>query len=190
MKAYLPDDIWYDIALNMTRIEKTGHVLISDNNYGVPPVHLRGNSIIAISGAYVHKTTEDIRRDNVALLVLPGKTKTAHGDMFQDDGDSIDTIESKKYNFYEFNLETNCSLNIKVVESGYDTKQGLEFITIYGTNGDEVEATLDGKPIEGESNGIEGGLEFVVRINLKSKGVGQKWTLNWKSKKTNACNIV
>ena len=133
-------------------------------------------------------TTESIRKGNLGLAVLPGSDKTAQGDLFWDDGDSIDTIEKNEYNFYSFDLQKNCSLDIKVIKSGYSADHTLESITVFGTTEDKVEATLDGKPIEGSVR--EGELTFTVKLNLKSKKVGEKWNIKWMSTKTNSCNIV
>ena len=190
MKAYLPNDVWYELIPNMTKVEKTGFVTLPDNKKGIPPIHLRGGSIIPVT-AYVfeskHITTEDVRRSPINLLVIPGAGKTAFGDLFWDDGDAIDTIENNEYNYYSFNLETNCALDIRVIQSGYSGNQTLDSITVFGTNGDEVEATLDGKPVTTSIR--DGKLGISVKTNLDSKKAGEKWTIKWVSKKTKTCNI-
>lgn len=188
MKAYIPKDVWYDLTGKLNRVEKTGYVDLPDNPHGVPPVHIRGNSIVPTSSSKKLTNTQYIRNEGINLVVIPGLSKTACGDFFWDDGDSIDTIENKKYNYYSFELKPNCSLDINVLESGYQTKQMLNSIDILGTKGDGVIATLDGKPVDGKVT--DGTLVFHLNIDLKSKQVGQKWTLNWSSKETKACNIA
>jgi hypothetical protein len=132
--------------------------------------------------------TETIRRGSIKLIAIPGKDKTASGDLFWDDGESIDTIETNNYNYFSFRLNNNCSLDITVEKSGFTENPTLDTILVLSTNGDAVEATLDGKPIKFKSSQLM--LEFPIKINLKTKKVGEKWTLKWKSIKTNLCNIV
>ncbi len=101
--AYLPDDVWYELrADNLSPASETGHVKLSDRPSGVPPIHFRGDSIIPVTFIenlfrYNTSNTEAVRRGYFFLLVIPGKTKTATGDLFWDDGESIITIESGKY---------------------------------------------------------------------------------------------
>ncbi len=138
--------------------------------------------------------TDDIRRDKFSLLVIPGKTKTASGDLFWDDGESINTIESGKYNYYTFELHPNCSLEINVIKSGYDMSsepQILNSIGIVGTVDEDIEASIDGKALDKKSILYYDsfGTDLWVEINLQSKKAGDKWVINWKSTKTNTCNI-
>ena len=51
VKAYLPYCVWYEVISNMKKVKKvnTGHVTITDNDAGVPPIHMRGGIILAMS---------------------------------------------------------------------------------------------------------------------------------------------
>ncbi len=115
---------------------------------------------------------------------------TATGDLFWDDGESINTIESGKYNYYTFKLHPNCSLEIDVIKSGYDMSsepQVIESVEIVNTSDIKIEASVDGKKIESKHQ--TGGTLLMVNIDLNSKKAGEKWVINWKSPETNACNI-
>ena len=191
MKAYLPNVKWYYISSGDVKVDKTGHITIPDNKEGIPPVHLRGGHIIPVSGEQEFPNTESVRGKGVRLAVLPANDKTASGDLFWDDGESIDTIERNQYNYYTFDLHKDCSLDIKVEKSGYKTNHTLTEIVIYGTNGDSIEASLDGKHLDKASYYMKGPmLVFKHNIDLNSKTIGQKWTLKWKSIKTNLCNVL
>jgi hypothetical protein len=140
---------------------------------------------------YNTSNTEAVRRGDFFLLVIPGKTKTATGDLFWDDGESIFTIESEKYNNYTFKLHSNCSLEINVVKSGYDMSsepQIIKGVVIFGTDTEDIEYSTDEKEwmkTKPEKNYIK----LEVNIDLNSKKTGEKWVINWKSLKTNSCNI-
>ncbi len=92
--------------------------------------------------------TDRVRRDKFWLLIFPGKTKTASGDLFWNDGEAINIIESGKYNYFTFELHPNCSLEINVIKSGYDMSsepQIISGVAILGTDGEEVEYSIDGE---------------------------------------------
>ena len=90
-----------------------------------------------------------------------------------------------------FDLHKDCTLDIKVEKSGYKTNHTLTEVVIYGTNGDSIEASLDGKHLDKASHYMKGPmLVFKNNIDLNSKTIGQKWTLKWKSIKTNLCNVL
>ena len=129
-----------------------------------------------------------IGKSGLRLAVIPGTDKTASGDLFWDDGESIDTIGRNRYNNYTFDLQKDCTLDMKVEKSGYKTNQTLTSIVVLGTNGDRVEVTVDGFPIASEL--VNKMLVFRPYIDLMTKSVGQKWTLKWRSLKDNSCNIL
>jgi len=189
--AYLPDDVWYEIKPRLSRTEKTGHVKLADSPTGPPPIHLRGNSILPLILDGEHVNTDSLRNQSLVLVVLPGKSKTASGDLFWDDGESVNTIETGKYNYYTFKLLANCTIEIDVIKSGYDagsSPQNIDSIDIVDTLDGDVEANTDGKPIS--SSAVNQGVtQLNVKINLQSKKVGEKWIINWKSTKNNLCNI-
>ncbi len=116
---------------------------------------------------------------------------TATGDLFWDDGESINTIESGKYNYYTFELHPNCSLEINVIKSGYDMSsepQVIDNIFIVNTSDIKIEPTVDGKKIEYKHQG--GGTLLMVNIDLHSKKAGEKWIISWSKPGMNACNIM
>ena len=191
VNAYLPYCVWYEVISNLKNVNKvkkinTGHVTLTDNDAGVPPIHIRGGTILAMSSQSEHANTDSVRQKPFDILVLPGEDGSASGDLFWDDGDSIDTIEKEQYNYFTFGLHSNCSLDLNVIKSGYSTKLVISNVVIYGTNTDSVVVTLDGKTV---SSIVTNSIRIQVNLDLSSKKSGQKWTLNWKSSKTNNCNL-
>ena len=159
---------------------------LADNDRGIPPIHLRGGSIFPISSESHHANSDSVRQKPFDILVLPDTDKSAYGDLFWDDGDSIETIKNNQYNYFTFKLHSNCSMDINVIKSGYSTKLVISDVVIYGTNTDPVVVTLDGKTV---TSSVTNSIQIQVNIDLSSKKSGQKWTLNWKSIITNKCNL-
>ncbi|CAG2111690.1 unnamed protein product, partial [Medioppia subpectinata] len=87
VKAYLPNTVWYELSPNISKVSKTGPIVINDNKYGIPPVHLRGGSIIPVASDYPHVNTITIRNGSINLLVLPDASHSGSGDLYWDDGD-------------------------------------------------------------------------------------------------------
>ena len=159
---------------------------LADNDLGIPPIHLRGGSILPMSSESHHANSDSVRQKPFDLLVLPDTDRSAYGDLFWDDGDSIDTIEKNKYNYFTFKLHRNCSLDINVIKSGYSTKLVISDVVIYGINSDPVVVTVDGRTV---TSIVTNSIQIHINIDLSSKKSGQKWTLNWKSIITNKCNL-
>ncbi|CAG2101764.1 unnamed protein product [Medioppia subpectinata] len=148
VNAYLPDDVWYEPSVEFVKlVPKTGHVKLQDT-WPFPPIHMRGGHIIPI--AYTQAiNTQQLRDKPISIEVYP-KNKSAKGDMYWDDGDSLNTIETNHYNFYEFELLSNCSLHIVVNTKGYTSEKPhiIEKIAIANTLDSKLSASIDGKPIE------------------------------------------
>jgi lysosomal alpha-glucosidase len=191
--AYLPDDIWYELkGEDLVRAPKTGNVKLTDRATGPPPIHFRGGSILPFMDRDKDVSNTDVvRKHKFFLTVIPNKMITASGDLFWDDGESINTIESGKYNYYTFKLYPNCSLEIDVIKSGYDMSsepQVIDNIFIVNTSDIKIEPTVDGKKIEYKHQG--GGTLLMVNIDLHSKKAGEKWVISWRKPEMNACNIM
>lgn len=164
-----------------------GKVKLSDSKSG-PPLHFRGGSIIPHSqlpSKYIN--TNLVRTLPILLGVYPNKQKTAFGDLFWDDGESVETIESGKYNYYEFHLLNNCSLEVRIVKSGYTSTQKINIIAIANTNSNKITARVDGVNVT-NVNIHEDYVMLNVDINLSLKKANEKWIIDWKTE-NNECNI-
>jgi hypothetical protein len=83
-----------------------------------------------------------IGRDNpFTLFVAQSQAGTASGNLFWDDGDSI---EIKSYNYLEFSL-ANAILTINALVRNYnDSSMRLEIIKILGVNNPVTNITVNG----------------------------------------------
>lgn len=100
--------------------------------------------------------THEQRRKPMELWVMPTDKGEARGDLFWDDGDSIDTIGRGEYNYFDFHL-ANCRLTIKPVHHGLDKGNDGEVTKISAVNIalnksvklDKLEVTVDGHKVVG-----------------------------------------
>jgi hypothetical protein len=188
VNVYVPNDVWYEPTKDFAKIyPKVGHLKIPEPKVA-PVLHMRGGSIIPIANDSA-VNTKLIREMPLNLEVFP-KDRTAFGDLFWDDGESIDTIEKGNYNYYEFRLFKNCSLEIKVIKHGFDSgsHQSINKIFIANTIFGEIVAHIDGIAI-GSPVTEEDYTLLMININLSSKKSGDKWVIDWKLKSNNECNL-
>jgi hypothetical protein len=119
------------------------------------------------------------RESPIQLIVAPS-SKQAVGELFWDDGESINTIESGKFDLFEFKLHPDCFIDIKVIQSGYQNSPMIDNIIVLGTQGQGIiRVDIDGHETIGESyeNGEQ--INLPVKLDLKSKQAGQNWKVNW-----------
>ncbi|CAF5189371.1 unnamed protein product, partial [Rotaria magnacalcarata] len=86
------------------------------------------------------------RGNPFTLLVAQSDAGTASGNLFWDDGDSIDSIETKTYNYMEFSLTNFNKLTINTLVSNYkESAMRLDLIKILGVNKFVTSVTVNGK---------------------------------------------
>ena len=136
---YLPNEtFWYDLKgeteFNSGEIPLENHPL-------VPPVFYRAGSIlpVAISDKII-MNTKKLRKLPLRLDIYPNYytnfhtnyTSIANGNLYWDDGESLDSKKKKKYNYFEFELKDK-SIEIKAIQIGYDSETIMvDEIRIYG----------------------------------------------------------
>lgn len=96
--AYFPDDIFYDwftgVAVHGDGSVKT----ITDLAITDIPIHIRGGSIIPLRIESA-KTTTDLRKRGFEILIAPGVDGSAEGELYIDDGESIQPDSAAEIQF-------------------------------------------------------------------------------------------
>lgn len=141
--AYFPADLWYDIYSGM-RLTGVGSLVTIKAPLEKINVHVRGGSILPLQSPNV--TTTQSRKNPFEILVAFNTSGLAFGSLFWDDGESLDTFESGKYDFIEFNARKG-SIISKVVKMGYRPTSGLYLnnVNVYGVSQAPKSATVNGK---------------------------------------------
>lgn len=108
VNVYLPEDIFYDFK-TFVPVSGTGSTISLTNvNFTEIPLHIRGGSILPlrVESAY---TTTDLRKKDFELVIAPGKDGKARGQLYVDDGISIqqDSILEAKYTFSAGKLDVH-----------------------------------------------------------------------------------
>ncbi|CAF4137164.1 unnamed protein product [Rotaria sp. Silwood2] len=105
--AYVPQDVWYEFSSGK-QITTVGQYVDFDAPIRKINVHVRCGFIIPMQ---IPGPNLVIGRGNpFILLVALSQSGNASGSLFWDDGDSMDTIETKTYNYFEFNVTASVSI--------------------------------------------------------------------------------
>nr|KAF6418954.1 hypothetical protein HJG63_013277 [Rousettus aegyptiacus] len=129
--AYMPDAVWYDY-------ETGGRVRWRKQNVEMElprdriGLHLRGGYILPTQRPAT--TTVASRRSPLGLIIALDDNKEAKGELFWDNGETIDTVANEVYVFCEFTVTQN-RLDVKILKSTYKDPNNLVFkeIKILGT---------------------------------------------------------
>ncbi|KAG8523335.1 Maltase-glucoamylase, intestinal, partial [Galemys pyrenaicus] len=131
VKAYIPDAIWYNYETGRRVVERKQEVMMNlpADKIGL---HLRGGYIFPTQVPAT--TTEESRKNPLALIIALDDNQKAKGELFWDDGETRDTVASKNYLLCEFSFTQN-RLDVKILQSTYKDPNNLAFkeIKILGT---------------------------------------------------------
>jgi len=138
--VYFPEGVWYD-ALTGAQRNSTGEFV----EVAIPlvDIHLsvRGGSILPAQAPAL--TTTETRKHPFTLAVALNEELKAYGELYWDDGDSLETYDNGFYNLIEFKVE-NGNFSSSVVHSGYQTDMNLLSINVIGFDKFPTNASVNG----------------------------------------------
>ncbi|CAF2048966.1 unnamed protein product [Rotaria magnacalcarata] len=141
--AYFPADIWYELSSGV-KLLSIGQFIDLNSPISKLNVHVRGGFIIPmqIPGANLVLG----RGNPFTLLVAQSYSGEASGNLFWDDGDALDSVETQTYNYFEFTLKTPNTLTINALVTNYkDSPMRLDLVKILGINKPITSVTVNGK---------------------------------------------
>ncbi|XP_054547898.1 probable maltase-glucoamylase 2 [Talpa occidentalis] len=137
VNAYFPRARWYDLFREEI-VESRGEWKNLSTPLELINLHIRGGHILPlqVSGINTHAS----RQNFMGLVVALDENETAQGQMFWDDGESIDTYENGKYFLANFTAFKNV-LQIHTVHNKYlneSNSLNVRDILIWGINSTSV----------------------------------------------------
>ncbi|CAF1394494.1 unnamed protein product [Rotaria sordida] len=132
VQVYIPSSHWYNYYSGVRILyEKQFITLLAPLD--TIPILLRGGAIIPTQE--FANNTKLSREKPFGLIIVLNSNGNAQGDLFYDDGESIDTIGSKSYYYstYKWSISEK-RLIINVIENNYSQMSNLilDTLTIYG----------------------------------------------------------
>ncbi|KAI9794062.1 MAG: hypothetical protein M1816_006687 [Peltula sp. TS41687] len=165
-----------DAGENITLAAPLGHI----------PVHIRGGSVIPLQGASL--TTRESRKNPWSVLVALDAQGRASGELYLDDGQSINPAETTLVTFSaaENTLDASISSSATTpgVEKLYDDTNPLANVTVMGVPAAPQTVLLNQQALAQESwsfDAMSGKLSVSGLASVTSKGAwnGGDWSLRW-----------
>ena len=104
VEVYLPASLWYDFY-SLQLVSSGGKWIKLPAPLDTIPLLLRGGYILPTQAAQV--TTNLTRLNPFDLIIMLNETGQAAGDLFWDDGDTIDAYEQSLFNLIHFTASTH-----------------------------------------------------------------------------------
>jgi alpha-glucosidase len=128
---YLPDDIFYDYYTHETVRGEGASISVSDVAYTSIPLYYKGGSIVALRANSANTTTL-LREENFQLIIAPGLDGNASGNLYLDDGVSLEQAATSNI---KFSYDGNSSTLTMGGTFDYDAGVIIESITVLGREG-------------------------------------------------------
>ncbi|XP_033209375.1 lysosomal alpha-glucosidase-like isoform X2 [Belonocnema kinseyi] len=129
VQAYIPRGKWYNFHTKEPIIS-CGKNMTLTAPIDTIPLLIRGGFILPMQKADL--TTTASRKNHFELLIALNEENRAEGELYWDDGDSLDSIQERQFRWLKFTVENN-TLQNKLIEDGlYDGKMTLGKIQIVG----------------------------------------------------------
>lgn len=130
IQAYFPFEArWYDYY---TGKEMSAGLKTISAPRDFIPLHVRGGHIIPTQEPGAN--TNESRTKPFGLIIAPDKTEKATGSLYWDDGESFDSIQSRRFSYFEFSyyqLNAETVIEIKAKSLGYSLSNKLNKIRLF-----------------------------------------------------------
>ncbi|XP_067276076.1 sucrase-isomaltase, intestinal [Pseudorasbora parva] len=182
VKGYVPNARWYDYHTGEV-VGVRGQFVDMDTPLEKINLHVRGGYILPWQKP--ENNTHYSRQNPLGLLVALDDTGSAHGSLFWDDGEGIDTVPNEKFLFSTFEVSSGV-LNSMVPTDGLAEVDRLTLgvVKVWGVTGPITQATLSvsGKPnITLTVDYNEEVQELMIDVTSQSHSVGTPFTITWKA---------
>ncbi|CAF4135854.1 unnamed protein product [Rotaria magnacalcarata] len=141
--AYIPSDVWYEFPSGV-KVPNVGIYTDLDAPLSKINAHVRGGFIVPMQTPGANLM---IGRGNpFTLLIAQSQWGNASGNLFWDDGDSTDSIETKTYNYLEFSLTDANRVTMNAFVTNYkDSPMRLDIVKVLGVNKPVNSVNVNGK---------------------------------------------
>uniref|UniRef100_A0A8C5WMS8 Lysosomal alpha-glucosidase n=1 Tax=Leptobrachium leishanense TaxID=445787 RepID=A0A8C5WMS8_9ANUR len=145
VNGYFPAGTWYSAGSNVT-IQSDGQWILLPAPLGVINIHFRGGCILPTQTPGM--SAEETRKSDLILVVALDTNGFARGDVYWDDGESLDTFQKGDYTQVVFLATHGVLLSevIRVNSQADSVKLGM--VQVYGVADPPSKVLVNGKPYE------------------------------------------
>ncbi|NXW01415.1 LYAG glucosidase, partial [Fregetta grallaria] len=140
--GYVPRGVWYDFYTGSS-VNSSGEMLKMSAPLEHLNLHVREGAILPTQKP---ETTSEVTRGNpLRLIVALSSRATAWGDLFWDDGESLDTFERGSYSYVVFNVTQNIFTSTVLHTSTEATEVTIGTLSIFGVREPPSKVLLNGQ---------------------------------------------
>ena len=173
VRAFLPGGIWYDWYTGKVIGEETPvHVILDAPLDSIPLLLLGGN---VLPTQLPGNTTTESRKNPFRLQVALDVNGQASGELFWDDGDTLDAILGSVYTYIKFKCENNSLVN-SVVYLGYESNMKLDYIRVLGVESDVSTVSVNNQDVKFDYRSDT----KVLEIHGFTVPIYESFTVTWK----------
>lgn len=175
VEAYLPQGMWYEwYGGSVVREEGEGSYITLPAPYDTIPLLILGGNILPthVPG----NTTEQSRKLGHGLVVAPDKRGEARGELYWDDGDSLDPVASRAFSHMLFESESG-NLRVTCTTRGYTGPLNLRYVTILNVPQNPSEVVVGDKTAVNYDYDSD---NKVLKIKELDQPLMQNFTVTWK----------
>ncbi|KAJ6660960.1 hypothetical protein lerEdw1_016980 [Lerista edwardsae] len=177
VNAYIPDAAWYDYETSIKAPwrKQPCQMYLPADKLGL---HLRGGYIFPTQQPA--NTTFYSRSNPMGLIIALDDNGEASGELFWDDGETIDTVTSEAYLLYQFNV-TNNVLTMTVAHNGYRDPNNLTFteVKILGLPLEVTEVNVTSNSVAEHHNFSYNAANKVAHVTNLQLELGESHTVSW-----------
>ncbi|XP_064599991.1 lysosomal alpha-glucosidase-like isoform X2 [Liolophura sinensis] len=140
--GYFPKGVWYNLHTGQ-KLVSAGQTVTLDAPLDVINVHVRAGFILPTQQPALSTTKS--RKNLVEVRVYLDSDGQASGDMFWDDGDSLDTYETGVYTFLRFTTKDGIFVS-EPKKAGYPSMPPLGSVAVHGVPKQPITVTFNGSP--------------------------------------------
>lgn len=139
VEAYFPKGLWYDAVTGQQTNSSGENITL---NIPITDIHLSVRGGVILPSLIPNVTTTETRKNPFAIAVALDGEQNAFGELYWDDGDSLDTYDNEYYNLIQFQASKGM-LKSTIIKSGYQTNMPLTSVNIIGYDKFPTEVMLN-----------------------------------------------
>ncbi|KAG9083531.1 hypothetical protein FS749_005959 [Ceratobasidium sp. UAMH 11750] len=168
---YLPKDVFYDFLTYKAVVGRGATVSLTNVDYTLIPVHIKGGSVLPLRASSA-MTTKALRDLDFEYVVAPDVSGKASGQLYVDDGVSIEPKTSTRLSMSYRNKELKVSGTV-----GYKTGVKVGSVRVLGVGKAPGVVYLDGKKAAGSTWEYDSNAKtLVVKVGKSLGGLNVRWS--------------
>ncbi|NXY89442.1 SUIS protein, partial [Alcedo cyanopectus] len=140
--GYVPRGVWYDFYTGSS-VSSSGEMLKMPAPLEHINLHVREGSILPTQEPGT--TSEATQGNPLHIIVALSQSATAWGDLFWDDGESLDTFERGRFSYLVFNVTQNIFTSTVLHASSEATEVTIGTLRIFGVWEQPSKVLLNGQ---------------------------------------------